>query len=70
MQPIKIQRRLRSFCEANQELENQTMAAAPSIVEYRLKNCLPLLASSMPPLGFQRVTHGINIPHKHAIYMN
>jgi hypothetical protein len=40
------------------------------IVEYRLKNYLALLASSMPPLGFQRVTHRINIPHEHASFMN
>jgi hypothetical protein len=35
--------------------------APASIVGHRLKNCLPLSASSVPPRGFQRVTHGINI---------
>jgi hypothetical protein len=44
--------------------------APASIVEYRLKNCLAFFfsASSMPPLGFQRVTHRTNIPHAHASY--
>jgi hypothetical protein len=45
-------------------------AAPASIIEYRLKNCLTLSASSMPPLGFQHVTHRMNIPHEHASYIN
>jgi hypothetical protein len=45
-------------------------AAPASIVEFPLKDCLALSASSMPPLGFQRVTHRMNIPHEHASYMN
>jgi hypothetical protein len=45
-------------------------AAPASIVEYRLKNCLALSASSMPPLGFECVTHRMNIPHEHASKMN
>jgi UDP:flavonoid glycosyltransferase YjiC (YdhE family) len=45
-------------------------AAPASIVEYRFKNSLALSASSMPPLGFQCVTHRMNIPHEHASYMN
>jgi hypothetical protein len=72
-----------NFYVANQERENQTKAPRSptfqrvslkgrpaSIVEYRLKNCLNLSASSMPPLGFQCVTHRMNIPHEHASYMN
>ena len=45
-------------------------AAPASIVEYRFKNSLALSASSMPPLGFQRVTRRMNTPHEHASYMN
>ena len=37
-------------------------AAPTSIVEYRLKKYLTLSASSMQPLGFQRVTHRMYIP--------
>jgi hypothetical protein len=35
-----------------------------------LNNCLALLASSMPPLGIQCVTHRINIAYEHSNYMN
>jgi hypothetical protein len=45
-------------------------AAPSSIVEYRLKISFTSSASSMPPLGFRRVTHRMNIPHEHASYMN
>jgi hypothetical protein len=45
-------------------------AAPASIVEFRLKNCLTLSASSMPPLGFQRVTQRMNISHGHTSHMN
>jgi hypothetical protein len=45
-------------------------AAPASIVDYRLKNCLTLSASSMPPLGFQCVTHRTNIAYEHSNYMN
>ena len=45
-------------------------AAPASIVEFRLKNCLASSVSSMPPLGFQRMTHRMNIPHEHTSYMN
>jgi hypothetical protein len=41
-------------------------ATPASIVEYRLKKCLTLSATSMPPLGFQRVIHIIYIPHEHS----
>jgi len=44
--------------------------APASIVEYRLKNCLTLSASSMPPLGFQCVTHRMNTPYENFNYMN
>jgi hypothetical protein len=47
------------------------LSAAPAyIVVYRLKDCLALSASSMPPLGFECVTHRMNIPHEHASKMN
>jgi hypothetical protein len=44
-------------------------AAPASIAEYRLKNWLALSASSMPPIGIQRVTSRITIPHEHASYL-
>jgi hypothetical protein len=72
-----------NVCAANQKRENQTMAPRSptfgrvslkgrpaSIVEYRLKNCLTLSASSMPPLGFQCMTHRMNIPYEHSNYMD
>jgi hypothetical protein len=40
-------------------------AAPASIMEYRLKNCLPWSVSSMPPLGFQCVTHVNNVHYEH-----
>ena len=46
------------------------VAETASIVEYRLKNCLYLWASSMSLLGFQRVTHRIDIPREHASYIH
>jgi hypothetical protein len=45
-------------------------AAPASIVEYRLENCFALSASSMPPLGFQCVTHKMNIFYEHFSYAN
>ena len=42
--------------------------APASIVEYRLKFCLALSASSMPPLGFQCVTQRMNLPYGHSNY--
>jgi hypothetical protein len=45
-------------------------AAPASIVEYRLKNCLTLSTTSMPPLGFQCVIHRMNIPYEQSNYMN
>ena len=45
-------------------------AAPASTVEYRLKKCLALSTSSMPTLGFQCVTHRMNIPYEHSNYMN
>ena len=41
-------------------------AVPASIVGYRLKHSLLLSASSMPPLGFQSATHGINLPYEHT----
>ena len=37
---------------------------------YQLKHSFPWLASSMPPIGFQRVTRGINIPHEYTNHTN
>jgi hypothetical protein len=45
-------------------------AAPASVVGYRLKKCLPWSASSMPPLGFQRLTPGLNLPFEHPSYTN
>jgi hypothetical protein len=45
-------------------------ASPASIVGYRLENCSPNSFSSMPPLDFLRVTHGINIPYEHTSYTN
>jgi hypothetical protein len=39
-------------------------------VEYRLENGLPWSVSSMPPLGFQRLIPGLNVPYEHSNYAN
>jgi hypothetical protein len=45
-------------------------AAPASIIVYRLKKCLPWSASWMPPLGFQRLTPGLNVPYEHSNHAN
>jgi hypothetical protein len=37
---------------------------------YQLKHSFPWLASSMPPIGFHRVTRGINIPREYTNHTN
>jgi hypothetical protein len=72
-----------NFCAANQKRENQTMVPRSptfrrvslkvrpaSIVEYRLKNCLTLSASSMPSLGFQCATYRMRLPYEQSSCMN
>jgi hypothetical protein len=70
VQPIRSER-IKQWRRNRPRSDALVLRAAPaSIVEFRLKNCLSLSASSMPTLGFQRVTHRMNITHEHASYMN
>jgi hypothetical protein len=69
-QPIRSEKIKQWRCDRPRSDAIVFRAAPASIVVYRLENCLPSLASSMPPLGFQCVTHRINIPHEHASYTN
>jgi hypothetical protein len=70
VQPIKSEK-IKKWCRDRHRSDALVLRAAPAyIVEFRLKNCLTLSASLMSPLGFQRVTQRMNIPHEHASYMN
>jgi len=70
VQPIRSEK-IKRWCRDRPRSDALVIRAAPaSIVEYRLKNCLTLSASSMPPLGFQCVTHRKNIPYEQSSYMN
>jgi hypothetical protein len=56
VKPIKSEK-IKQWCRDRPRFDALGFRAIPaSIVEYRLKNCLPLSASLMPPLGFQRET--------------
>jgi len=69
VQPIRSEK-IRQWRRDRPRSDALVLRAAPaSTVEFRLKNCLALSVSSMPPLGFQRVTHRMNILHEHASYM-
>ena len=68
VQPIRGYK-IKQWCRDRPRSDALVLKAAPaSIVEYRLKNCLPLSGSSMPPLVFQSLTHGMNIPYEHSIF--
>jgi len=70
VQPIKSEK-IKQWRRDRPRSDALVLRAVPaSIVGYRLNNCLALSASSMPPLGFQCVTHRINIPYEHSNYMN
>jgi hypothetical protein len=70
VQPIRGEK-IKQWCRNRPRVGALFFRAAPaSIVEYRLKNCLTLSASSMPTLGFQCVTHRMNISYEHSSYMN
>jgi hypothetical protein len=70
VQPIRSEK-IKQWCRDRTRPGALVLRAAPaSVVEYRLKNCLTLSASSMPPLGFQCVTHRINITYEHSSYMD
>jgi hypothetical protein len=70
VQPIRSEK-IKQWRRDRPRSDALVLRAAPaSIVEYRLKNCLALSASSMPALGFQCVTHRMNIPYEHSSYMN
>jgi hypothetical protein len=70
VQPIRSEK-IKQWCRDRPRSDALVLRAAPaSIMEYRLKNCLALSASSMPSLGFQCVTHRMNIPYEHFSYIN
>jgi hypothetical protein len=70
VQPIRSEK-IKQWRRDRPRSDALVLRAAPaSIVEYRLKNCLSLSASSMQPLGFQCVTHRMNMPYEHSSYMN
>jgi len=70
LKPIRSEK-IKQWCRDRPRPDALVSRAGPaSIVEFRLNFFLTLSASSMPPLGFQRVTHRTNIPHEHASYMN
>ena len=70
VQPIRSEK-IKQWRRDRPRSDALVLRAAPaSIVEYRLKNCLTLSASSMPTLGFQCVTHRMNILYEHSNYMN
>jgi hypothetical protein len=70
VQPIRSDK-IKQYRRVRLRSEALVFRAAPaSIVEYRLKNCFPWSASSMPPLGFQCLTPGINLLHEHSGYAN
>jgi hypothetical protein len=70
VQPIRSEK-IKQWRRDRPRSDAVVLRAAPaSVVEFRLKNCLALSVSLMPPLGFQRVTHRMNIPHEHASYFN
>jgi hypothetical protein len=57
VQPIRS-KKIKQWRRDRPRSDTLVLKAAPaSIFEYRLKNCLTFSASSMPPLGFQCVTH-------------
>jgi hypothetical protein len=70
VQPIRSEK-IKQWHRDRARSDALALRAAPaSILEFRFQNCLTLSVSSMPPLGFQRVTHRMNIPHEHASYKN
>jgi uncharacterized protein YpiB (UPF0302 family) len=70
VQPIRS-KKIKQWRRDRPRSDALVLRAAPaSIVEYRLKNCLTLSGSSMPPLGFQCVTSRMNILYEHSSYMN
>jgi hypothetical protein len=61
VQPIRSEK-IKQWRRDRPRSDALVLRAAPaSIVEYRLKYCLTLSASSMPTLGFQCVTHRMNM---------
>ena len=61
VQPIRSEK-IKQWHRDRPRSDALVLRAAPaSMVEYRLKNCLDLSASSMPSLGFLCVTHRMNI---------
>ena len=60
VQPVRSEK-IKQWCRDRPRSDALVLRASPaSIVEYRLKNCLTLSASSMPSLGFQCVTDSLN----------